>query len=244
MRTEPARKRYALPLLGCLLAGLPGTASVAAEMDDMFLFGFKADHLERRFQDGEDLLSWDLQARYANDEHKFSLHNEGEYGLDEERTESSQWQLRYARMVSDFFDAHVGLRHDEQPRPDRTHLVLGVAGLAPQWFEVDANLFLSDEGKASARLEAEYDLLLTQRLVLQAEGELSLAFSSDKAIGQGSGVNDVELGLRLRYEIAREFAPYVGVTWERRYGETADLAAVEGEDREETAVVAGVSFWF
>lgn len=244
MRGNPPRHRTALPLLGCLLAGLPGTAALAAEMDAMFLFSFSADQFERRFQDGEDLLSWDLQARYANDAHKFSLRNEGEYALDEERTESSEWQLRYGRMVSDFFDAHVGLRYDEQPRPERTHLVVGVEGLAPQWFEVDANLFLSDRGKTSARLEAEYDLLLTQRLVLQAEGELNLAFSSDRAVGQGSGINDLELGLRLRYEITREFAPYVGISWERRYGDTADLALADGGEREETAVVAGVTFWF
>jgi copper resistance protein B len=217
---------------------------MAAEMDDLFIFSFTADQLERRFQDGEDLLAWDLQARYASDEHKFSLLNEGEYALDENRTESSEWQFRYGRMVSEFFDAHVGLRHDAQPKPDRTYLVLGIEGLAPQWFEVDVNLFLSDKGKGSARLAAEYDLLLTQRLVLQAEGELNMAFSDDVAVGRGSGINNLELGLRLRYEITRNLAPYIGVSWERSYGETGDLAVTAGEDREQTAVVAGVAFWF
>ncbi len=244
MSSNLPRHRFNLLLLGCLLGGLPGTAVLAAEVDDMFLFFFTADQLERRFQDGGDLLTWDLRARYANDQHRFSLLNEGERALDEDRTELSEWQLRYGRMVSDFFDAHVGLRYDEQPKPDRTHLVLGIEGLAPQWFEVDANLFFSDEGKASARLEVEYDLLLTQRLVLQAEGEMNVAFSSDRAVGRGSGINDLELDLRLRYEIIREFAPYVGISWERRYGDTADRAVAGGGEREEPAVVAGVTFWF
>lgn len=242
MRTETRHLRLVPGVL--LLACLPFTTAVAAEMDDMFLPGFKADQFERRFKDGEDVLAWDVHATYVNDTHKFALLNEGEYALDQSRVEASEWQLRYGRMVSEFFDAHVGLRYDEQPKPDRTYLHVGVSGLAPQWIEMDANLFVSEEGEVTARIEGEYDLLLTQRLILQAEGEINLAFGDDPEIGQGSGLNDLEFGLRLRYEVAREFAPYIGISYERLYGDTADFARAEGEERETTALVAGVTFWF
>lgn len=117
-------------------------------------------------------------------------------------------------------------------------------GLAPYFFEVDANLFLSDEGDTSARLEAEYDLLLTQRLILQPAAEINVAFSDDKKIGIGTGLSSAELGLRLRYELNRKFTPYLGVQWERKFGNTADYARNEGEDIESTAFVLGISAWF
>lgn len=238
---QAMKRSMALPaLLAATLAG----AGHAAELDDQAYAAFRLDQLERRIQDGEDLLAWDARATLGSDAHQLALLAEGAYGLDQERTASAEWQLRYQRPSSDFFDAHVGLRHDARPRPDRTYLVAGVGGLAPQWLEVEASLFLSDEGKASTRLEAEYDLLLTQRLALQLDGELNLAFARDLAIGQGSGLNDVELGLRLRYEITREIAPYVGVVWERAYGETGDLAAAAGDDRETSAAVVGITLSF
>ncbi|MGB2130243.1 MAG: copper resistance protein B, partial [Marinobacterium sp.] len=135
-------------------------------------------------------------------------------------------------------------RYDNQPGPSRTYAVAGLQGLAPYFFEVDANLFLSDEGDTSARLEAEYDLLLTQRLILQPAAELNVAFSDDEEIGIGTGLSSAELGLRLRYEVNRKFAPYLGVQWERKFGNTADYARNEGEDIESTAFVLGISAWF
>jgi copper resistance protein B len=237
------KRSLALPTLALLAATLGGAAH-AAELDGQAYTAFQLDRFERRIQDGEDLLAWDARATLGSDAHKLALLAEGAYGLDQERTQSAEWQLRYQRPLTDFFDAHVGLRHDARPRPDRTYLVAGIGGLAPQWLEVEASLFLSDEGKASTRLEAEYDLLLTQRLALQLDGELNLAFARDLAIGQGSGLNGVELGLRLRYEVTREIAPYVGVVWERAYGETSDLAAAAGDDREITAAVVGITLSF
>ena len=116
--------------------------------------------------------------------------------------------------------------------------------MAPYWFEVDANIFLSDEGDLSARLEVDYDLLFTQRLILQPRAELNVAFSNDSEIGAGSGFSDLELGLRLRYEIVREIAPYVGLHWERKFGNTADFARDEGEDIDSIFLVAGMRLWF
>ena len=138
----------------------------------------------------------------------------------------------------------AGVRYDFEPDPSRAYGVLGFAGLAPYFFEIDANLFVSDQGDLSARLEVDYELLLTQKLVLQPVAEINVAFSEDAEVGVGSGVSDLELGLRLRYEVAREFAPYLGINWEVKFGETADMARDEGEDVDVFSLVAGVRIQF
>jgi len=138
----------------------------------------------------------------------------------------------------------MGVRHDIQPSPSRTFAVFGVEGLAPLWFEVDAASFVSTDGDVSFRLEAEYDLLLTQRLILQPRIETNLAIQDAHKWGVGEGMNDIDLGLRLRYEIRREFAPYIGVSWNRKIGETATLARDEGENLDAVSFVAGIRMWF
>jgi len=122
--------------------------------------------------------------------------------------------------------------------------VFGVQGLAPQWFEVDANLYLSDDGDLSFGLESEYDILLTQRLILQPRLELEASAQDVDAHGIGAGFTGIGLGLRLRYEISRKFAPYLGVIWESALGETANRIENEGGDSDSTALVAGVKLWF
>ena len=122
--------------------------------------------------------------------------------------------------------------------------IVGAAGLAPYWFEVEPTLYVSDDGDVSFRLEATYDLLLTQRLILQPRFELDAAASSTPEFGIGAGINDIQLGLRLRYEIRREVAPYVGVSWTRKLGNTADFARDEGEDVDSLGAVVGLRFWF
>ena len=219
--------------------------TLRAEMlDDQLFTLVKIDQLEFRSQDGDDVASWDGQARIGNDLHKLALKSEGEYVLDPDTTETAEFQLLYLRMISDFFDVQAGLRHDFQPNPSRTYAVLGINGLAPQWFEVDASLFLSDEGDVSARFHVEYDILFTQRLVLQPNAEVNVAFSDDEPTGVGSGISDIELGLRLRYEFVREFAPYLGIQWERKLGNTSDFARAEGEDDNVFSIVAGVRVFF
>lgn len=202
------------------------------------------EQLEHRWTDGEDdLLAWEVRGWVGGDYHKLAFKTEGEWLTDGE-TESAEAQLLYSRLISDFWDVQAGIRYDFEPQPERAYAVVGFQGLARYFFEVDAHAFISDEGDVSARLEAEYELLLTQKLVLQPALEVNVAFSEDEERGIGSGLNDVELGLRLRYEIVREFAPYIGVNWERSFGDTADLAREEGEDDEEFSVVAGVQVWF
>jgi copper resistance protein B len=153
-------------------------------------------------------------------------------------------QLLYSRAVSAFWDLQIGGRYDVKPDPSRGYAVVGVQGLAPYFFDVDAAAFLSDQGDVSARIEAEYEWLLTQRLIAKPLVELNVAVQDVPDLGIGSGLSDVELGLRLRYEIVREVAPYVGISWERKVGSTADLARRGGTDVGGAAVVAGIRLWF
>ena len=153
-------------------------------------------------------------------------------------------QLLYSRNVADFWDFQVGVRHDFEPQPNRTFGAIGFHGLAPYFFEVDTAMFVSEKGEVSFRLEGEYELLLTQRLILQPKFETNLAVQEVRERGIGSGFNDVELGLRLRYEITRKFAPYIGVSWEKALGQTADFVRDEGEDTSVLGFVGGIRFWF
>lgn len=204
----------------------------------------KVDTLEYRASDDADSVAWSAQARAGTDTDKVAFKTSGEYLPDSDTFEKVETQLLYMRMATDFFDVQAGIRHDFAPTPERTYAVLGINGLAPQWFEVDANLFLSDRGDASARVEAEVDIPLTQRLILQPQAEVNAAFSDDRPLGIGAGVSSVEAGLRLRYEIEREVAPYIGVAWERGLGETAIRTRADGEDPERTSFVAGITVFF
>lgn len=230
-------------LSAAVLAAAAPQALAAEAMDPVWGL-IEVDKLEYRASDEDDSVAWEAQARFGTDRNKVAFKTTGEYLTGEEAFEKVETQLLYQRMVSDFFDMQAGIRQDFEPSPERTYAVLGVNGLAPQWFEVDANLFLSDRGDLSARFEAEYDILLTQRLILQPQVELDVAFSDDDALDIGAGFTSVEAGLRLRYEIERKFAPYVGVAWERSLGETARRARAEGEDPERTSIVAGISMFF
>lgn len=236
------RKALAIALL-LALPGLSPSAASAAMMDDEIQTLFMVDQLEYRAADGTDNLAWDINGWIGNDDHKLAFKTEGEKPV-EGKLEKAEFQLLYRRPVSDFFDAQAGVRHDIRPDPDRTYGVIGVNGLAPYFIETDTSLFVGEKGDVFARLEAEYDLLLTQKLILQPTAELNLAFTEDRAIHVGRGVNDIEFGLRLRYEIEREFAPYLGVHWERKFGKTADFAREEGEAVDSLFFVAGLRFWF
>ena len=205
---------------------------------------FLGERLEYHSNDGDPLVVWEAQAWVGGDIQKLWFKTEGEYETDDGRFEEAEFQALYSRAVSSFWDLQAGVRYDIEPDPSRTYLVVGAQGLAPYWFELDGQLFLSDQGNLSARFEAEYEFRLAQRLLLQPRIELNGAFSDDEEIGVGSGLSTAEIGLRLRYEITREFAPYVGVSWNRAYGKTADFIRAEGEDSSQFSWVAGIRFWF
>ncbi len=184
--------------------------------------------------------------RIGTDYSRFWLKGEGE-GLILEGAGEIEIQTLYSRLISPFFEAQAGVRLDTEFGEDdvrvRPQLVLGLEGLAPYWFEIAPALFLSAEGHLAARFEGSYDVLITQRLVLQPEAEVNLAIQNAETWGIGRGLNDIETGLRFRYELRREIAPYLGVSWLKRYGGAADFARAEGVPVTEVHLVFGIRLW-
>ena len=184
--------------------------------------------------------------RTGTDYNRLYLRAEGE-GLLSEGTGEVEARALYSRLITSYFEAQAGVRVDTEFGDDgvraRPFLTVGLEGLAPYFFEVEPALFVSDAGDISARFEGSYDLLITQRLVLQPDVEINVAVQDVAHWGVGSGLNDTELGLRLRYEVRREIAPYVGVNWTQRYGAAADFARAEGGSASEANVVFGIRLW-
>lgn len=207
------------------------------------LVGYTSLDLEYQSRKGHDGYSWNGEVWYGGDINRLTIKSEGE-GAFGEGLEGTETQLLYSRAIGPYFNAQAGVRQDFGPGADRTYATIGFEGLAPYWFEVEGALFLSDKGDLLGRFEAEYDQRITQKLVLQPAAEVSFALQDVPESGIGSGVSDVELGLRLRYEIVKEFAPYVGVAWSRKLGDTARFARIAGEDVESTSLVIGVRTWF
>lgn len=201
------------------------------------------DQLETTMRDGKDGYAWDAQGWYGGDINKLWIKSEGE-GTFGESPERAEIQALYSRALDPWFNLQAGVRHDFRPDPERTHLVVGIQGLAPYWFEVDGALFLSNKGDLTARFEAEYDQRLTQKLILQPNIEFDLAVQDVPEIGVGSGLSTGEIGLRLRYEFVPEFAPYVGVKYERKFGDTADFARAVDEEVGGWSFLVGLRTWF
>ena len=227
---------------------LPGEEDWPAPVDDNRIYYLLLlDQLEYRANDGEDTFNWDAISWVGGDYQRLWIKTEGDVGLDTGDGEA-ELQLLYGKLISPFFDFQAGVKYDQvyssDGGPGRASGVIGIQGLAPYLFELDASLFVSQDGDISARLGAEYQLLFTQRLVLQPEFETNIAIQQVEEFGVGSGLNDIELGLRLRYEISRQFAPYVGVNWTRKFGDTADLAEEEGESTDNFALVGGLRLLF
>jgi len=185
---------------------------------------------------------WDGEAWFGGDYDRLVLRSEGE-GATGAGLESAEVQALYSRAIGRYADVRAGVRQDVSPTA-RTYLTLGAGSLLPYWFEVEGAAFLSTKGELLARAEGSYDLRLFQRVVLQPRAELNFAAQDSRETRTGSGLSSAELGLRLRYEIRREFAPYVGVSWERRLGRTADYAREEAEPVEATSLVLGLRAWF
>lgn len=198
---------------------------------------------EVQIRNGRDGYRWDGEAWFGGDINRLTLKTEGE-GVFREGVDSAELQALYSRAVGPYFNLQAGVRHDFQPSPTRTYATIGFEELAPYMFEVGGALFLSDKGDLLGRLEGYYDQRITQRVILQPRVELNLAAQDVPETRTGSGLSNAELGLRLRYEISRQFAPYVGVSWDRKVGQTAHYARIDGRDVEATSLVAGIRFWF
>jgi copper resistance protein B len=223
-------------------------AELAAEHGGMATSKLLIDQLEVGIGGGRETYSWDAQAWYGGDTDKFWLKTEGE-GEFGGAFEGAELQALWSRAIDPWFDLQLGVRQDLGPGPDRTHLVAGVQGLAPYWFEVEGAFFLSSRGDVTARAEVEYDLRITQELILQPRGEIDISLQDVPQLRLGSGLTTAELGARLRYEIFPRsgpavVAPYVGVQYERAFSDTARFRRVAGEDAGGWRLLVGLRTWF
>ena len=196
------------------------------------------DMAEFQFGDDETTFHWEGEGWIGGDINRFVFKTEGEAGEDD--VERAEVQGLYSRAIGPYFDLQAGIRYDIEPSPNRAYAVIGFEGVAPYWFETTGALFVSDEGEVSARLEGSYDARLTQRLILQPRAEINVSADDIPELELGSGVTDVELGLRLRYDITRNFSPYVGIAYEAKLGDTADYASAAGDDENDARLVFGV----
>jgi copper resistance protein B len=190
---------------------------------------------------GDDIIALDIDGWIGTDENRFAFKSEGERANGE--TESLEFWGMYSRMVSTFWNAQIGIRHDTQPL-STTYAVLGIEGLAPYFFETEAHLFISDEGDVSARVRQENDFLVTQKLILQPYVEANLYAQDVSELDIGAGLSDAEFGVQTRYEYTRGFAPYVDVRYERKFGETSSIAKSNGEDNDAVVGSIGVKLLF
>ena len=199
------------------------------------------DMIEYASQNSEDGYRWNGEAWFGGDINRLVIKTEGEGGDD---IEEAEVQALYSRAWDHVTDLQIGIRQDIEPNPSRTYLALGFQTLLPSWFEAEGSVFIGARGQVLGRLGGNYDFHLTQRFVLQPRAEINFAAKDDSSIGLGSGLSDAEIGLRLRYEIQREFAPYIGLSWERKFGDTAEYARVGGERAETTSFVVGLRAWY
>lgn len=213
------------------------------EHGDVTVGRFLVDRAETRFRDGSDGYLVDIQAWYGGDIDKLWLKGEVE-GVWGHKLEHAEVQALWSHAIGPWFDLQAGVRYDPQPGPNRSHLVLGIEGLAPYWWELEGAVFLSSKGDVTARAEGEYDLLVTQKLVLQPRAELNFALQDIPELAIGSGLSDAELGLRLRYQFSPQFAPYVGVEYEHAFGDTRDFRRAEGDKADGWSLLTGVRLWF
>lgn len=233
-------KKYLLLLVLALV--IPTLSLAGEKSDDPILTKVMVNQFELRVTGGDNPLVWDAEGWIGKDLQKLWIKTDGEYV--NSKIEDAEIQALYSRAIAPFWDLQMGWRHDIRPTPTRDWLTLGLKGLSPYFFDIDTALFFGENGRTAARLQAEYEVMLTQRLTLVPEIEINLYGKNDPSVGIGSGLSDIEAGVRLRYEVRREFAPYIGVNWTRMYGNTADYARDEGTDVDDVQFLIGVRAWF
>ena len=212
-------------------------------MADEHNFGsLLVDRFESARTSDNSFTTYELQGWFGRDYDRVVFKAEGE--VDGGKLHDARTELLWGHAVADYWDTQLGVRYDSGLKPERKWLAFGVQGLAPYWFEIDATAYVGEQGRTALRFDVEYELLLTQKLILQPRLEANFYGKSDVARERGSGLSDATLGMRLRYEIWREFAPYIGIERSNKYGGSADFARAEGQRTSESRVVAGLRFWF
>lgn len=250
--TQRALGRGGVALWCTLSAALAGAQELPPPVEDSALRGFflidQFEYAKTRFTDSsgsENSVRFNTAGWVGGDYNRLWIYIEGNKP-NGGKLEDADLQLLYGRLVAPFWDLQAGWRYAKpiSSGPGRNYAVFGVQGLAPYRFEVQAAAFVSERGDVSARAEIEYELLLTQRWILQPRFSTDVAVQEVKQQGIGRGINDITFGLRLRYEVEREFAPYLGVTWQKAFGGTADLARDRGAEVGGWSLVVGVRAWF
>lgn len=198
--------------------------------------------VEIRGVDGTNPRVWNIDAWVGKDLEKLWIKSEGE--MVNGKTTESELQLLYSKAIDPYWDIQYGIKKDFKPTPSRTWGVVAIKGLAPYLVEVDGSIFIGESGRTAIRLDAEYEYMFSQKLVLSPELEVNIFGKDDEATSTGKGLSNIDIGFRLRYELSREFAPYVGINWGKKYGNTATFTSNEGEDIEDAQIVSGVRFWF
>lgn len=226
-----------------LAPALIGSTAQGVEPTSTVYWGFRAERAEIRLNDEAEILALDADAFVGTDELKLFLRNESEYDVDEKAFETFENQIRLQSPITPFFDVVAGVRIDAPEGPNRIDGVIGLHGLAPQWFEVDLDLFISED--PVLRLEVDYEGLITNRLILTPSVEVDLPLTNDARHNFGAFAPTVEIGARLSYDVIdRLFSPYVGVHYEVAFGETADRVQTGGGKRDELFFVAGAKVLF
>ena len=226
-------------LVSCVLTF--SSLSFAGGVSDDPLLTKVMGEVETRKINGANPKVWNIDAWIGKDLEKLWIKSEGEK-LDGKTTEA-ELQILYSKAIEPYWDIQYGIKKDFQPTPNRTWGVIAAKGLAPYLVEIDASLFIGESGRTSIRLDAEYEYMFSQKLVLSPEVEINIFGKDDEVTSTGKGLSNIDAGLRLRYELSREFAPYVGINWGKKYGNTATFASNEGEDVEDAQFVTGIRFW-
>ncbi len=212
-------------------------------MDNPVFAHVLLEQFESRAAGDGQQFRYDGQGWIGTDLDKLWIKSEGTVGVGGRFTDSDQ-ELLYDRAISSYFDLQAGLRMDLDDGPTRSWAALGVQGLSLYFFDLEATGYLSDRGRVAARFKSSTDLLITNRLILQPEAELNFYSKADPARVVGSGLSDIDAGLRLRYEISRKFAPYVGVTYAGYFGQAQPIARARGDNTQDIRFTFGVRSWF
>ncbi|KTC09620.1 copper resistance protein CopB [Pseudomonas syringae ICMP 11168] len=242
-QTAPAQSRTPIPPITDADRAAVYTSHAGHQVHDSAINSyFLADKLE--WQDANDgsALAWDLSGWIGGDIDRLLLRSEGE--RTNGKTEEAEVQALWGHSISPWWDVVAGARQDFKPGAPQTWAAFGLQGQAISDLDIEATAFIGEAGQTAARLEADYDLQLTSNVVLQPTAELNFYGKNDPQRGNGSGLSTSEFGLRLRYEIIPQFAPYIGVSWDRSYGKTADYAREDDEDTQDARLVVGVRMWF
>lgn len=211
-------------------------------VEDPLIATLSVDRLEWQDADAGSTLGWGLRGWIGKSTGRLWLRSEGKRR--DAITEHADVELLWGQPAGPWWDVMAGVRHDLGAGPSRDWLALGVQGLAPYKFELEATAYVGRSGRTALRVEAGYDLLLTNRLILQPLVEVNLHGRQDTERGIGAGLSTAEAGVRLRYEVTRQFAPYIGVVHERAFGNTAGLRRADGNPAGDTRLVAGIRVWF